>query len=112
VLFNGEAVKSCTLLAPMLDGGTLTTIEGRRGRAVRMRCIRCSKRFIKITACNAALHPGMVMTAVALATKNPTPTEAEVRHGLEAYLPLHRLSEHRGVRAGRSYRHACTGIGE
>src|ERR1700686_5733418 len=28
VLFNGEAVKSCTLLAPMLDGGTLTTIEG------------------------------------------------------------------------------------
>src|SRR4029434_5355891 len=27
--------------------------------------------------------PGMVMTAVALATKNPAPTEAEVRHGLE-----------------------------
>ena len=31
VLFNGEAVKSCTLLAPMLDGGTLTTIEGLSG---------------------------------------------------------------------------------
>src|SRR5258705_7724841 len=31
VLFNGEAVKNCTLLAPMLDGGTLTTIEGMSG---------------------------------------------------------------------------------
>src|ERR1700704_6783800 len=31
VLFNGEAVKSCTLLAPMLDGGTLMSIEGLAG---------------------------------------------------------------------------------
>ena len=57
VLFNGEAVKSCTLLAPMLDGGTLTTIEGLSGRVVRTRCIPCSKRFIKITACNVASAP-------------------------------------------------------
>src|SRR5712692_8169304 len=31
VLFNGEAVKSCTLLAPMLDGGTLMVVEGLAG---------------------------------------------------------------------------------
>src|SRR6202158_3729826 len=32
VLFNGEAVKSCTLLAPMLEAGTLVTIAGLSGR--------------------------------------------------------------------------------
>jgi carbon-monoxide dehydrogenase small subunit len=68
VLFNGEAVKSCTLLTPMLDGGTLTTQEAFHENH-GLQCGFCT--------------PGMVMTAVALTAKNPAPTEAEVRHGLE-----------------------------
>ena len=114
MLFDGEAVKSCTLLAPMLDGGTLTTIEGLSGRAVRTRCTRCSKPSIKITACNAAsARPGMVMTAVALASEKSNPTEAEVRHGLEGNIC--RCTGYQNIVASvlaRRRRHACAGKGE
>ena len=57
--------------------------------------------------------PGMVMTAVALATKNRTPTEAEVRHGLEGNIC--RCTGYQnivGVGAGRGCRHAAPGSGE
>jgi carbon-monoxide dehydrogenase small subunit len=83
-LFNGEAVKSCTLLAPMLDGGTLMTIEGLSGRDGSNRLHPMQEAFHQNHGLQCGFcTPGMVMTAVALAEKNPAPTEAEVRHGLE-----------------------------
>ena len=84
VLFNGEAVKSCTLLAPMLDGGTLTTIEGLSGPGGSNALHPMQEAFHQNHGLQCGFcTPGMVMTAVALATKNPAPTEVEVRHGLE-----------------------------
>ena len=85
VLFNGDAVKSCiACLAPMLDGGTLTTIEGlmASGGSNQLHPMQQAFREHHGLQCGFCT-PGMVMTAVALAAKNPTPTEAEVRHGLE-----------------------------
>jgi len=84
VLFNGDAVKSCTLLAPMLDGGTLTTIEGLSAPGGSNELHPMQQAFHQHHGLQCGFcTPGMVMTAVALTAKNPTPTEAEVRHGLE-----------------------------
>jgi aerobic carbon-monoxide dehydrogenase small subunit len=84
VLFNGEAVKSCTLLAPMLDGGALTTIEGLSAPGDPNRLHPMQQAFHQNHGLQCGFcTPGMVMTAVALTAKNPVPTEAEVRHGLE-----------------------------
>jgi carbon-monoxide dehydrogenase small subunit len=84
VLFNGEAVKSCTLLAPMLDGGALMTIEGLSAPGDRNGLHPMQQAFHQNHGLQCGFcTPGMVMTAVALTAKNPVPTEAEVRHGLE-----------------------------
>lgn len=85
VLFNGDPVKSCTLIAPMLDGGTLMTIEGLAPAGASSNQLHPMQQAFHE---NHGLQcgfctPGMVMTAVALATRNTAPTEAEVRHGLE-----------------------------
>jgi carbon-monoxide dehydrogenase small subunit len=84
VLFNGEAVKSCTLLAPMLDGGTLMSIEGLAGAGGSNQLHPMQEAFHQNHGLQCGFcTPGMVMTAVAMVKKNPALTEAEVRHGLE-----------------------------
>ncbi|NOJ39204.1 (2Fe-2S)-binding protein [Bradyrhizobium australiense] len=87
VLFNGDAVKSCTLLAPSLDGAALTTIEGLSATSGSNRLHPMQEAFHENHGLQCGFcTPGMVMTAVALATRNPVPTEAEIRHGLEGNL--------------------------
>ncbi|MFT3853230.1 MAG: 2Fe-2S iron-sulfur cluster-binding protein [Ilumatobacteraceae bacterium] len=49
---DGEAVKSCTLLAVQADGCELTTIEGMANGTAS--CTRCSRRSWRTTACSAA----------------------------------------------------------
>ena len=84
VHLDGEAVKSCTVLAVQADGAEVTTIEGLAPRAT---CIRCRRRSGRTTACSAATaRPGMIMAAADLLARNPNPTEEEVRHGLEGNL--------------------------
>jgi len=84
VLFNGEAVKSCTLLAPMLDGGTLMSIEGLAGAGGSNQLHPMQEAFHQNHGLQCGFcTPGMVITAVAMAKKNPALTEAEVRNGLE-----------------------------
>jgi aerobic carbon-monoxide dehydrogenase small subunit len=82
VHLDGEAVKSCTLLAPTLDGATLVTIEGLQGAGSSgLHPMQEAFRQHHGLQCGFCT-PGMVMTAVALAGKGML-TEAEVRHGLE-----------------------------
>ncbi|MDB5617319.1 (2Fe-2S)-binding protein [Tardiphaga sp.] len=84
VLFNGDAVKSCTLLAPMLDGGTLLTVEGLAGKGGSNQLHPMQQAFHQNHGLQCGFcTPGMLMTAMAMVGKNPAPTEAEVRHGLE-----------------------------
>ena len=84
VLLDGAPVKSCTLLAPALEGAALLTIEGLRGPKGTIRLHSMQEAFHQNHGLQCGFcTPGMVMTAVALAQVNPLPSEADVRRGLE-----------------------------
>ena len=81
---NGESVKSCTVLAVQADGGTVTTIEGlaKDGVMHPMQQAFMENHGLQCGYCT----PGMVMAAIGLLNENPSPTEEEVRIGLEGNL--------------------------
>jgi aerobic carbon-monoxide dehydrogenase small subunit len=81
VLLDGQAVKSCTLLAVQADGSSVTTIESlaKDGTLHRVQEAFWEKHGLQCGFCT----PGMLLTAVDLLTRNPSPSEAEIRHGLE-----------------------------
>ncbi|WP_031335019.1 (2Fe-2S)-binding protein [Rhodopseudomonas sp. B29] len=84
VHLDGVPVKSCTLLAPALDGATLLTIEGLQGEPGSNRLHPMQEAFREHHGLQCGFcTPGMLMTAIALAQDKPNLTEAEVRHGLE-----------------------------
>src|SRR4051794_33515933 len=84
VHLDGLPVKSCTLLAPALDGATLLTIEGLHGAPDSNQMHPMQEAFREHHGLQCGFcTPGMLMTAVALATEKPDPPEAEVRHGPE-----------------------------
>ena len=78
---DGEAVKSCTVLAAQADGGTVTTIEGlsKDGVMHPMQQAFMENHGLQCGYCT----PGMVMACTALLSENPQPTEHEIRHALE-----------------------------
>ena len=84
VLLDGEAVKSCSLFAVQVDGRAITTIEGlsRDGKLHRMQEAFWEKHGLQCGFCT----PGMVLAACQLLERNPSPTESEIRHGLEGNL--------------------------
>ena len=81
---NGEAVKSCTMLAVQADGQNITTIEGlaSNGELHPMQKAFMENHGLQCGYCT----PGMVMAATSLLKENPHPTEDEVRIGLEGNL--------------------------
>ena len=81
---NGEAVKSCTLLAVQADGTEITTIEGLAVDGV-LHPMQEAFRQNHGLQCGYCT-PGMVMAATSLLKENPHPTESEVRMGLEGNL--------------------------
>ena len=84
VHLDGEAVKSCTVLAVQADGRSVTTIEGMAtdGQLHPMQQAFMENHALQCGYCT----PGMVMAASSLLKENPHPTEAEVRVGLEGNL--------------------------
>jgi carbon-monoxide dehydrogenase small subunit len=85
VLIDGESVKSCTVLAVMADGRSVTTIEGLAPSADEMHPMQQAFQQEHGLQCGFCT-PGMVMAATSLLRENPSPTEAEVREGLEGNL--------------------------
>ena len=81
---NGEAVKSCTILAVQADGASVTTIEGLATDGVLhpMQKAFMENHGLQCGYCT----PGMVMAAIGLLNENPKPTEEQVRLGLEGNL--------------------------
>jgi carbon-monoxide dehydrogenase small subunit len=82
---NGEAVKSCTILAVQADGAEVTTIEGMAsadGTLHPMQQAFMENHGLQCGYCT----PGMVMAATSLLKENPNPTEDDVRLGLEGNL--------------------------
>jgi carbon-monoxide dehydrogenase small subunit len=84
VHLNGEAVKSCTVLAVQADGAEVTTIEGMAtdGKLHPLQEAFWNKHGLQCGYCT----PGMIMAAADLLERNPDPSEEEVRHGLEGNL--------------------------
>lgn len=81
VLVDGEPVKSCTVLAVQVEGTQVTTIEG-LGRPGSLHPVQEGFRQEHGLQCGFCT-PGMVMTAVALLSENPDPTDDDVRRALE-----------------------------
>ena len=84
VHLDGEAVKSCTILAVQADGASVTTIEGigTNGEMHPMQRAFMENHGLQCGFCT----PGMVMAAISLLKENPQPTEDDVRIGLEGNL--------------------------
>jgi carbon-monoxide dehydrogenase small subunit len=84
VLLNGDAVKSCTVLTVQADGEAVTTIEGlaQDGKLHPVQQGFWEKHGLQCGYCT----PGMIITAVDLLKRNPHPSEADIRHGLEGNL--------------------------
>ncbi|MEK9838923.1 MAG: (2Fe-2S)-binding protein [Ilumatobacter sp.] len=85
VHIDGEAAKSCTLLAVQADGCSITTIEGMAGDDGSLHPMQ--QAFMENHGLQCGFcTPGMVMAATSLLAENPNPTEEEVRLGLEGNL--------------------------
>jgi aerobic carbon-monoxide dehydrogenase small subunit len=84
VHLNGDAVKSCTVLAAQADGAEVTTIEGLAG-ADGLHPLQEAFQEHHGLQCGYCT-PGMIMAAADLLERNPNPSEEEVRHGLEGNL--------------------------
>jgi carbon-monoxide dehydrogenase small subunit len=82
---NGEAVKSCTILAVQADGTEITTIEGMAGADGTLHPMQQAFMENHGLQCGYCT-PGMVMAATSLLKENPNPTEEDVRLGLEGNL--------------------------
>ena len=84
VMVNGRSTKSCTMLAAQADGADVTTIEGlaANGELHPIQEGFWERHGLQCGYCT----PGMIMSAVGLLNENPSPTEGEIRHGLEGNL--------------------------
>ena len=84
VLLDGESVKSCTMLAASAADRDVTTLEGlaEGDQWHAMQQAFRDKHGLQCGFCT----PGMVMASVALLKDNPSPTEEDVRRGLEGNL--------------------------
>lgn len=84
VFIDGQAVKSCTLLAVQADGAEIKTIEGlaQDGELHPMQQGFWEKHGLQCGYCT----PGMIIAATQLIDRNANPSREEIRHGLEGNL--------------------------
>ena len=81
---DGRSVKSCTMLAVQVGGAELTTIEGlaSNGRLHPMQEAFREHHGLQCGFCT----PGMIMSALDLVARNPSPSDDEIREWLEGNL--------------------------
>nr|WP_240961286.1 (2Fe-2S)-binding protein [Aneurinibacillus aneurinilyticus] len=84
IMLNGEAVKSCTVLAVQADGGEVMTVEG-IGSMEQLHPIQegfWEKHGLQCGFCTS----GVMMATMGLLQENPEPTEQEIREGLKGVI--------------------------
>ena len=81
VMLDGKAIKSCTMFAVQADGRQVLTIEGlaTNGKLDPLQEAFWNEHGLQCGFCT----PGMILTAKQLLADNPSPTEEEIRKGLE-----------------------------
>lgn len=84
VLLDGKPIDSCMMLAVEADGREITTIEGvaANGKLDAIQESMINHAAVQCGYCT----PGMVLSAKALLTRNPHPTEPEVREAIAGNL--------------------------
>jgi aerobic carbon-monoxide dehydrogenase small subunit len=84
VHLDGRSVKSCAVLAVQVDGATVDTIEGLAtdGRLHPVQQAFYENHALQCGYCT----PGMIMQSIDILNDNPSPTEQDVRDGLEGNL--------------------------
>jgi carbon-monoxide dehydrogenase small subunit len=81
VLLDGSSAKSCTIFAVQADGSDVTTVEGlaKDGELHPVQEGFWEEHGLQCGYCT----PGMIISAVNLLNENPSPSEAEIRKGIE-----------------------------
>ena len=84
VLVNGKATKSCTIFAVQAQDAQVTTVEGlaQNGEYHPIQEAFREKHGLQCGFCT----PGMMITAVEILQRNPSPSESEIRSGLRGNL--------------------------
>jgi carbon-monoxide dehydrogenase small subunit len=84
ILMNGDAVKSCSMLAVQANGAQITTIEGLADGAI-LHPIQVAFSNCHALQCGFCT-PGMIMATAGLLANNPQPTDAQIHEGLAGNL--------------------------
>lgn len=81
VELNGKAIKSCTMFAVQANGADIVTVEGLAsdGKLDPVQEAFWNEHGLQCGFCT----PGMIMASKQILDRNPSPTEEEIRHGLE-----------------------------
>lgn len=84
VIVNGKTVKSCTMFAVQADGAEIMTVEGliKDGALHPLQEGFKQEHGLQCGFCT----PGMLMSSYALLSKNPNPTEDDIRWGISGNL--------------------------
>ena len=84
VMLDGKAVKACSMFAVQADGRSILTIEGigSEGALDPLQEAFWNEHGLQCGFCT----PGMIMAAKQLLSDNPSPTDTEIRHGIEGNL--------------------------
>lgn len=85
VLFEGEPVRSCIMLAVQADGHELQTVERLAGPKGELNPLQDAFRNAHALQCGFCT-PGFLMTLTAFLRDNPSPTDAEIRDALSSNL--------------------------
>ena len=84
ILMNGDAVKSCSMLAVQANGTQITTIEGLANGPI-LHPIQVAFSNCHALQCGFCT-PGMIMATAGLLANNPQPTDAQIYEGLAGNL--------------------------
>ena len=85
VLLDGQAVKSCSVLALQAAGRSVTTVEGLAPAGGPLHPVQ--EAFVACHGLQCGFcTPGMVMSACGLLADNPAPSDAQIQHALEGNL--------------------------
>jgi carbon-monoxide dehydrogenase small subunit len=82
VMMNGNAVKSCSVLAASANGADIGTIEGLAQQDGTLHPMQAAFKECHGLQCGYCT-PGMVMSSIDLVNKNPDASEQEIRDSLE-----------------------------
>jgi carbon-monoxide dehydrogenase small subunit len=87
ILFNGETVRSCLLLAVQANGGTIVTVEGLAAKAQGEPLHPIQQAFLENPAFQCGFcTPGFLMTIYEFLKEHPSPSEDDIRERLSGNL--------------------------